>query len=110
MKQKVVISSNGEVYHRLAKPSARMAFENGEKLYVMSIDRNPVDSVTSAFCYWIGSPSICGWFNGKAKISTFEDLLDDFSEWLDTDGYGHIPHRYYAKHYRFSYWIKEEKK
>ena len=43
---------------------------------------------------------------GKYTIETFEDLMEDFSWFLDTDGYGHMPQRYDAKHYRFSYWIK----
>ena len=108
MKQKVIVGWDGVTYERLTKPTARKAFESGKKVYVMSIDRNPINSLTSPHKYYIGCKSICGWFNGKERINTFDDLLEDFSEWLDTDGYGHIPQRYDAKHYIFSYWVKAE--
>ena len=105
MKDKI-ISGNGKTFERLSKPSAKKAFEGGEKLYVMSVDRNPIKSLSSPYIYYIGCKSMCGWYNGKTEINTFDELLEDFAEWLDTDGYGHIPQRYDAKHYRFSYWIK----
>lgn len=101
-----VISGDGKTYERLSKASARKAFESGVELFVMSIDRNPIQSLTSPYKYYIGCKSMCGWFNGKTEINSFDELLEDFSEWLDTDGYGHIPQRYDAKHYRFSYWVK----
>jgi hypothetical protein len=107
MKNKVV-SGFGETYERLTKASARKAFEGGKMVYVMSIDRNPITSLTSPYIYYIGCKSLCGWFNGKTEINTFDELLEDFSVWLDTDGYGHNPQRYDAEHYRFSYWLKKE--
>lgn len=106
MKNKIV-SGNGKTYRRLTKSSARKAFESGGKLYVMSIDRDPISSFSSPYIYYNGCKSLCGWFNGNTEITTFDELLEDFAEWLDTDGYGHIPQRYDAKHYRFSYWVKE---
>ena len=104
--KKRIISGNGKTYRRLTKSSARKAFDGGGKIYVMSIDRNPVNSLTSPYIYYAGCKSLCGWFNGNTEIATFDDLLVDFSEWLYTDGYGHIPQRYDAMHYRFSYWIE----
>lgn len=107
MKNKVV-SGFGKTYVRLSKASARKAFESGLELYVMSIDRDPISSLSSPYMYYIGCKSLCGWYNGKTEINNFEELLEDFSQWLDTDGYGHIPQRYDAKHYRFSFWVKRE--
>ena len=98
MKNKVM---NG--FERLTKTSARKAFESGKEVMVMSIDRNPVQSITSPYTYYIGCKPLC---SEITAINTFDELLEDFSEWLDTDGYGHIPQRYDAKHYRFSYWVK----
>lgn len=106
MKNKVV-SGYGDTYERLTKRSAERVFNNGGNLYVMSVDRNPIESLTSPYIYYIGCKSMCGWFNGKNEINTFGELLEDFSEWLETDGYGHMPQRYDATHYRFSYWIKK---
>ena len=106
MKNKIV-SGNGKTYRRLTKSSARKVFESGGKLYVMSIDRDPISSFSSPYIYYNGCKSLCGWFNGNTEITTFDELLENFAEWLDTDGYGHIPKRYDAKHYRFSSWIKE---
>lgn len=105
MKNKVV-SDYVDTYIRLSKTNARKVFERGKKVYVMSIDRNPINSITSPYIYYIGCKPLYNWKNGKTEINTFDELLEDFSEWLDTDGYGHIPQRYDAKHYRFSYWVK----
>ena len=93
-------------YRRLNKTSARKAFENGEKLYVMSIDRNPVNSPSTAYIYYIGCKSLCEYDINKSHISTFDDLLSDFSEWLYTDGYGHMPDKYRSRNFLFSYWLK----
>jgi hypothetical protein len=94
-------------FMRLNKTLARKAFESGESVYVMSIDRNPITSLTCPYKYYIGCKSLWGWHNGKTEVNTFDELLEDFSEWLYADGYGHVPQRYDAKHYRFSYWVKK---
>ena len=107
MKNKVV-SDFGRTYRRLSKPNAKKAFEEGKTLYVMSIDRNPVNSLTSPYMYFVGCRPIMGMYSVHKTIETFDDLLEDFSEWLGTDGYGHMPQRYDAKNYRFSYWSKLE--
>ena len=105
MKDKIV-SGYGMSYKRLTKTSARKAFDNGMDVYVMSADRNPVNSMTSPHIYSKGCKALCYWV--KPEIDTFDDLLQDFSEWLFVDGYGHMPQRYYVRNYRFSYWIREE--
>ena len=99
------VSGNGKTFERLSKVAARKAFERGETLYVMGIDRNPVESLTSPYIYIKGGKSLSGYYNGKTEINTFDELLEDFSEWLYNDGYGHMPQKYDAEHYRFSYWI-----
>ena len=104
--KKRIISGNGKSYMRLSKSDARKSFERGIRLYVMAIDRDPISSLTSPHLYYKGCKSIRGYYNGKPEISSFDDLLSDFSEWLYCDGYGHIPQRYDANHYRFSYWIE----
>lgn len=104
MNNKIVSAADGRTYVRLNKIAARNSFDSGVKIYVMSIDRNPIDSVTTAHEYKKGCKPLCAWLNEKDSIDTFGELLEDFSEWLDTDGYGHIPDRYAARHYKFSYW------
>ena len=91
-------------YLRLTKTIARKVFESGSEVYVMSIDRNPVQSITSPHIYRIGCNALCG----ATSVNTFDELLQDFSEWLYTEGYGHTPQRYNAEHYRFSYWINKD--
>ena len=76
MKNKIV-SGNGKTYRRLTKSSARKAFESGGKLYVMSIDRDPISSFSSPYIYYNGCKSLCGWFNGNTEITTFDELLED---------------------------------
>lgn len=101
-----IVSDYNTTYERLSKSAARKAFDNGEQLYVMSIDRNPINSLSSAHIYHIGCKPIYSWYSGKEVIKDFNDLLEDFSEWLENDGYGHMPQKYDAQHYRFSYWKK----
>lgn len=103
-----IVSDFGRTYKRLSKPQAKKAFEDGEKLYVMSIDRNPLNSFTSPYGYYKGCKPIMGAESEYERIETFEELLEDFSMWLDCDGYGHMPQRYDARNYRFSYWIRLE--
>ncbi len=99
-----IVYSDGEVYERLNKTNARNAFGRGECVYIMSIDRNPITSLTSSHKYYVGCKSL----RGDDVINTFDDLLKDFSEWLYNDGYGHIPQKYDAEHHRFSYWVRKK--
>lgn len=105
MKDKIV-SGNGEVYVRVNKTSARKSFNNGERVYVMARDRNPITSLTSPHVYYIGSKPYSQL--GKGSIQWFEDLLEDFGNWLMFDGYGHTPDYFRAKRELFSYWLKVE--
>lgn len=106
----IVISDNdrGGTYLRVNKMVAQKIFEEGTgRLYVMTSDRNPVTSLTTAHEYKKGCmPYYYG--SVRKSIETFDGLLEDFSYWLDTDGYGHMPDRYRAAHEMFSYWVKIE--
>ena len=103
MKNKIV-SENGETYRRLFKTTAEKLFNQGDTIYVMSIDRNPVNSLTEAHAYFKGCNSPTTF--EKGQINKFDDLLTDFSEWLSTVGYGRMPQKYMAKKQMFSYWVK----
>lgn len=104
----IVISDNdrGGTYLRVNKKVAEKIFEEGTgRLYVMTSDRNPVNSLTTAHEYKKGcKPHYYGTI--RQSIETFEELIEDFADWLDTDGYGHTPDRYRAKNELFSYWVK----
>ena len=103
-----IVSDFGRTYKRLSKPQARKAFEDGEELYVMSIDRTPTTSLSYPHVYCMGCRPIMRTESEYERINTFDDLLEDFSTWLDSDGYGHMPQRYDARNYRFSYWLRLE--
>ena len=98
----------GKSYQRLSRPSARKAFEAGKSLLVMSIDRNPIESLSSPHFYKKGCKAYMFECTEVDTINTFDELLEDFSQFLDTDGYGHMPQRYDAANYRFSYWLSVE--
>lgn len=103
MKNKIVSDYNGLTYKRLTKPSARKAFDSGYTICVMTNDRDPISSLTGAAEYTIEN-KLCFSHNQIAK--TFDDVLDDFANWQEYDGYGHIPDTYRARKKLFSYWIK----
>lgn len=107
MKNKT-ISGFGKSYIRLSKVTARKMFDDGIEILVMSIDRNPVESLTSPRVYHKGCKSYMMGCIGKSTIETFDDLMEDFAWFLESDGYGHMPQRYDARHYRFSYWVKND--
>lgn len=107
MKNKIV-SDFGKSFKRLNKTKARKEFELGKEILVMSIDRNPVNSLSSPYIYYKGCRPIMGMFIEMEYVNTFDDLLEDFSTWLNCDGYGHMPQKYYARNYMFSYWVRLE--
>ena len=108
MKTEIITGNDRGTYLRVNKIVAQKIFEEGNgRLFVMTSDRNPVTSLTTAheykkgcMCYYLG--------NGSKPIETFDELIDDFACWLDTDGYGHIPDHYRANKELFSYWVKIE--
>ena len=72
------ISGFGMSYERLSKVMARKMFDKGSELLVMSIDRNPVESLTSPRVYKKGCQSYMMGCVGKSSIETFDDLMEDF--------------------------------
>ena len=102
------VSGFGKEYKRMSKKVAEKAFKDGLSVYVMSIDRNPINSLSSPYIYHMGCKPIMACDSKFDVINTFDELLEDFSEWLDCDGYGHCPQRYYAKKHLFSYWLRVE--
>ena len=62
------ISGFGKSYIRLSKVSARKMFDNGNELLIMSIDRNPVESLTSPRVYHKGCNSYMMGCVGKSTI------------------------------------------
>ena len=107
MRKKVqLVSGVCGTYLRVSRGKAAHIFEEGSaRLYVMSSDRNPVNSPTSAHEYRKGCMPYYGG-SERGSISTFGELVEDFSGWLDTEGYGHMPDRYRAEHELFSFWVR----
>ena len=70
----------------------------------MTSDRNPVSSLTTEVYYTKGQNLF---YNASSKAETFEDVLEDFADWQENDGYGHMPDHEAAKNYSFSFWTKE---
>ena len=101
MKNHFVSDDNGLAYKRLSKRSAEKAFNAGYTVLVMTNDRTPITSLTAPKAYTYGLSGIYG-----NKVETFNDLLHDFTTWLEYDGYGHEPEPYKAHQLLLSYWIK----
>ena len=110
MKTEIITGNDRGTYLRVNRIVAQKIFEEGNgRLYVMTSDRNPVTSLTTAHEYKKGCKPYCYYYGSvRETINTFDELLDDFAYWLDTDGYGHNPDRYRSMHEMFSYWVKIE--
>ena len=76
----------------------RRTEEDARKLF----DRNPADSLASEIDYTKGEELF---WNGEGNIACdFDQVIEDFAEWQDNDGYGHCPDHDAAKNRDFSYW------
>ena len=84
--------------------AARQLFNDGQTIGVMTSDRNPVSSLTTEVYYTKDQELF---YNASSKAETFEDVLEDFADWQENDGYGHMPDHEAAKNYSFSFWTKE---
>ena len=102
MKNKYVSGTYG-AFERVNKKRARMLFECGCPIALMTNDRNPVNSLTSEIVY--RKYGYLHW-NSDEKADDFDSVLEDFAEWLDNDGYGHVPSRSKARRQLFSYWLR----
>lgn len=90
-----------KVFTRHDKKAARRLFEDGETISLMTADRNPANSLTTEIDYTKGESLF---WNAQNAACTFDDVLEDFAEWQENDGYGHTPDRRAAREQRFSYW------
>lgn len=90
-----------KVFTRHDKKAARRLFEDGETISLMTADRNPANSLTTEIDYTKGESLF---WNAQNTACTFDDVLEDFAEWQENDGYGHTPDRRAAREQRFSYW------
>lgn len=108
MKTTIVSDSNSRgTYLRVNKMTAQKIFEEGTgRLYVMTSDRNPVTSLTSAHEYKKGC--IPYFTIDCVSIETFDQLITDFKEWVMYRGYGYERDTYRGFKERFSYWVKIE--
>lgn len=100
-----VISSERGTFMKIPRHKAREVFEEGSApVYVMTSDRNPVNSPGTEFKYKKGCEA---YFNTEYnRIVSFQIMLHDFGEWLYNDGYGHMPDKKKAERESYSYWVK----
>lgn len=77
-------------------------------IYVMTDDRDPISSLTMPHKYVKGCKPYCE-STLIGTINNFDEVLEDFADWLNTNGYGHEPEPYKAKNLQFSYWLKIER-
>ena len=107
MKTEIITGNNRGTYLRVNKKVAEKIFEEGNgRLYVMTSDRNPVTSLTTAHEYKKGCMP---YFTiDCVSIETFDQLITDFKEWVMYRGYGHEIDPYRANKELFSYWVKIE--
>lgn len=96
-------TNNGTmVFTRRTEEEARRLFNEGITISVMTADRNPEDSLVSEIDYTKGEELF---WNGEGNIACdFDQVIEDFAEWQDNDGYGHCPDHDAAKNRDFSYW------
>lgn len=104
-----VVSNHNEAYLKIDSKTAQTLFNKGiVVIYVMTDDRDPISSLTMPHKYVKGCKPYCeGTLIGT--INNFDEVLEDFADWLNTNGYGHEPEPYKAKNLQFSYWLKIER-
>ena len=101
-------TNNGTmVFTRRTEEEARKLFNEGITISVMTADRNPADSLTTEIDYTKGEELF---WNGEGNIACdFDQVIEDFAEWQENDGYGHCPDHDAAENHDFSYWTFELK-
>lgn len=103
MKKRIVSDDRIGTYLKIGRNIANKVFDEATAtLYVMTHDRNPVTSLTMAHEYRKG----CEPYYITDPIQTFNDLIEDFKQWLTYIGYGHQADDHNAKYELFSYWVK----
>ena len=89
-------------FTRHTEQEARDLFDKGVTISVMTADRNPVNSLTSEIDYTKGEELF--WNGGNDIACNFDQVIEDFAEWLDNDGYGHQPDHEASEKRDLSYW------
>ena len=99
-------TNNGTIiFTRRTEEEARKLFNEGVTISVMTADRNPADSLTTEIDYTKGEELF---WNGEGNIACdFDQVIEDFAEWQENDGYGHCPDHDAAENRDFSYWTCE---
>jgi len=90
------------VFTQRTEQEAREIFDNGATISVMTADRDPASSLTTEINYTKGEELF---WNADSNIAcNFDQVKEDFAEWQDNDGYGHMPDHEAAENHTFSYW------
>jgi hypothetical protein len=100
----VVSSTDRGTFLKVNKTTAEKVFNANADIYVTTSDRNPVNYLTEAHHYKKGCEP--RWVADIQSVDTFQQALQDFAQWLDEDGYGHIPNHHKAEKQLFSYWVE----
>lgn len=95
-------TSNGTmVFTQRTEQEARQLFEQGYTISVMTADREPNTSLTSEVNYTKGEELF---YDSSNIACNFDQVIKDFADWQDNDGYGHMPDHEAAENHAFSYW------
>lgn len=89
------------IFTRHDKRTTRNLFDKGYTVSLMTDDRNPVNSLTSEIDYTKGAELF---YDSSSVACNFDQVLENFAQWMENDGYGHMPDRTRARNMRFSYW------
>ena len=96
-------TNNGTmVFTRRTEEEARKLFNEGISISVMTADRNPANSLTTEIDYTKGEELF--WNACHDIACDFDQVIEDFAEWQENDGYGHMPDHEAAENHAFSYW------
>lgn len=90
-----------EVFTQRTKQKTRQLFEQGYTISVMTADRDPNTSLTSEVNYTKGEELF---YDSSNIACNFDQVIEDFADWQNNDGYGHMPDHEAAENHAFSYW------
>ncbi len=96
-----------EIFTHHTEREARILFEDGYTISIMTADRDPASSLTAEIDYTKGEELF---FNSPDIACSFDQVLEDFADWLKSDGYGHCPDHETAARHDFSYWTCKEER
>ena len=90
------------VFTERTEQEARKLFDKGATISVMTAERDPASSLTTEIDYTKGEELF--WNANRDIACDFNQVIEDFAEWQDNDGYGHMPDHEAAENHAFSYW------